>query len=179
MHLNMFGVLKSVHGVGTFVAADLRYWPLEALGHFYNFSAWQVFEVRFSIEPHIAELAAKRANAKQIADLGKEVAATSKLEGTSEQHRIHDIRFHKLLALACGNPILAALMDTVSMSTIGDEAKSSNVAEEIRMHHEIYRAIRSHNPRRARLTMEEHLQASGAICAARSTGMVIELAPAV
>jgi GntR family transcriptional repressor for pyruvate dehydrogenase complex len=175
VHLNTFGVIKSVHGVGTFVAADRRYRPLEALGEFYNFPVWQVFETRLALEPHIAALAAERATTKQIADLGEEVAVISRLEGTSEQHRIHDIRFHKLLALACGNPLLSALMDAVTASTISDDAKSPDFAEETKMHLEIYRAIRSREPRRARLVMEQHLQLSRAVRTTESSDVVAEL----
>ncbi len=179
-HLTAFGVLKSVHGVGTFVAMDLHYGPLEAISEFYNFSVWQMFETRLALEPQIAALAAKRATRRQIADLGELVACLCGAEVTPERLRVQDIRFHKMVALACGNPILSAMIDGVTAS---DDAKdrsweqSLDFAEEAEMHNSIYFAIRSRDPGRACLAMEQHLRRSRAALIPEPSDVVVEFVP--
>jgi GntR family transcriptional repressor for pyruvate dehydrogenase complex len=180
VQLTAFGVLKSVHGVGTFVAADLHYGPLEAISEFYNFPVWQMFETRLALEPQIAALAAKRATRKQIADLGEQVARLAGAEITPEQLGVHDIRFHKMVALASGNPILSAMIEGVTAS---DDAKdqsweqSLDFAEEAEMHNRIYLAIRSRDPERARLAMEQHLRRSRAALIPEASDRMVEFVP--
>ena len=180
VHLTTFGVLKSVHGVGTFVAADLHYGQLEAISEFYNFPVWQMFETRLALEPQIAALAAKRATKRQIAALGEHVACLRGLEVTPQRLRVHDIRFHRMVALACGNPILSAMVDGVSAS---DEAKdrsweqSLDFEVEAEMHDRIYLAIKSRDPERARLAMEQHLRRSRATLIPEASDIVVEFIP--
>jgi GntR family transcriptional repressor for pyruvate dehydrogenase complex len=182
VHLTASGVLKSVHGVGTFVVVDPHYGPLEAFSEFYNFPACQMFETRLALEPSVAALAAKRATRKQIADLGEEVIDICRAEGVWEQHHIHDVRFRRMVALACGNPILSALIDAV---TAGNDAKSRSreqfvdFAEETEMHRTIYRAIRSHDPGAARLAMEQHLQLSRTSLTIEAADVAAKFVPSV
>jgi len=180
VHLTTFGVLKSVHGVGTFVAADLHYGPFEAISEFYNFPVGQIFETRLALEPEIAALAAKRATRRQITDLGQQVACLCGIEVTPERLRVHDIRFHGMVALACGNPILSAMIDGVTAS---DHAKdrsweqSLDCAEEAEMHNRIYLAIKSRDPGRARMAMEQHLRRSRAAVIPEPSDAVVEFVP--
>ena len=74
---------------------------------------------------------------------------------------IHDVRFHRIIAQASGNPILAALMETIT-SALYDERRetgerSRNLKESADLHREILRAIRSRNAVEARAVMERHL----------------------
>jgi GntR family transcriptional repressor for pyruvate dehydrogenase complex len=180
VHLTTFGVLKSVHGVGTFVAVDLHYGPLEAISEFYNFPVGQIFETRLAIEPEIAALAAKRATRRQIADLGEQVACLSGVEVTPGRLCVHDIRFHGLVALACGNPILCAMIDGVTASDHARDRSGEqflNYAEEAEMHNRIYLAIRSRDPVRARMAMEQHLRRSRAALIPEPSHVVVEFVP--
>ena len=176
VRLTSFGVLKSVHGVGTFVAADLHYGSLEALSHFYNFPAWQMFEARMAIEPSIASLAAGRATKHQIAQLAEEVENASP---TPERYRLHDKRFHRMVALACGNPILSALIEAITASTTIDDVPSMDLdcGESTVMHRKIYRAIRSRDKTGARLAMEQHLHLSLVTLATHQRQAAFELVP--
>jgi GntR family transcriptional repressor for pyruvate dehydrogenase complex len=78
-----------------------------------------------------------------------------------QEYLIHDVRFHRTIARAAGNPILAALMETITANLYGYRSKTVQHAVDLKesaeMHREIYRAIRSHNPQAARQTMEQHL----------------------
>jgi GntR family transcriptional regulator, transcriptional repressor for pyruvate dehydrogenase complex len=80
------------------------------------------------------------------------------------EYLIHDVRFHRTIARAAGNPILAALMETISSNLYDTRrltvANSQDLKESAEMHREIYRAIRSHNPPQAKLSMEHHLNAA-------------------
>jgi GntR family transcriptional repressor for pyruvate dehydrogenase complex len=77
------------------------------------------------------------------------------------EYLIHDIRFHRTVARAAANPILAALMETITANLYDYRSKTVvnavDLKESAEMHREIYRAIRSHNPAQARQAMEHHL----------------------
>jgi GntR family transcriptional repressor for pyruvate dehydrogenase complex len=78
-----------------------------------------------------------------------------------QQYLIHDVRFHRTIAKASGNPILGTLMETITASLYQKRTKTVQNAVDLKesaeMHREIYRAIRSHNPAQARRSMEQHL----------------------
>ena len=99
---------------------------------------------------------------EHIAELAEEVAEMYAALEDPQEYLIHDVRFHRTIARASGNPILGTLMETITANLYGDRSKtvqnSQDLKEAAEMHREIYRAIRSHNPNHARLTMEQHLK---------------------
>ncbi len=162
--LAAMGVLKSRHGAGTFVASGppaLDSSSLTVLGALHGFLPWQMFEARLVIEANIAALAAERATGDHIAELAEEVAEMYASMDDPQEYLIHDIRFHRTIARAAGNPILGALMETISASLYDQRRftvdNSADLKESAEMHREIYRAIRSHNPQLAKHAMEQHL----------------------
>jgi GntR family transcriptional repressor for pyruvate dehydrogenase complex len=162
--LSAMGVLKSRHGAGTFVSsgpAALDSQSLTVLGSLHRFLPWQMFEARLVLEANIAALAAERATDEHIAELAEEVAEMYAALGDPHEYLVHDVRFHRTIARAAGNPILGALMETIA-SNLYDNRRLTvdnalDLKESAEMHREIYRAIRSHNPLQARRAMEEHL----------------------
>ena len=163
--LSAMGVLKSRHGAGTFVSSGppaLDSSSLTVLGALHGFLPWQMFEARLVIESNIAALAAERATDEHIAELAEEVAEMYASLEDPQEYLIHDVRFHRTIARASGNPILGTLMETITANLYGDRSKTVQNAQDLKeaaeMHREIYRAIRSHNPIHARLTMEQHLK---------------------
>ena len=162
--LAAMGVLKSRHGAGTFVATGppaLDSSSLTVLGALHGFLPWQMFEARLVIEASVAGLAAERATGDHIAELAEEVAEMYASMDDPQEYLIHDIRFHRTIAKAAGNPILGALMETITANLYDSRRatahNSSDLKESAEMHREIYRAIRSRNPEAARKTMEQHL----------------------
>jgi GntR family transcriptional regulator, transcriptional repressor for pyruvate dehydrogenase complex len=162
--LSAMGVLKSRHGAGTFVSSGppaLDSSSLSVLGALHGFLPWQMFEARLVLESNVAALAAERATDEHIAELAEEVAEMYAALTDPQEYLIHDVRFHRTVARASGNPILGALMETITANLY--EYRSKTVAnavdlkESAEMHREIYRAIRSHNPTQARVAMEQHL----------------------
>jgi GntR family transcriptional repressor for pyruvate dehydrogenase complex len=89
---------------------------------------------------------------------------------------IHDVRFHRTIARAAGNPILGALMETITANLYDYRSKTVQNAQDLKesaeMHREIYRAIRSHNPALARQTMEQHLKLASKAQAAEAEDLV-------
>lgn len=162
--LSAMGVLKSRHGAGTFVSSGppaLDSSSLNVLGALHGFLPWQMFEARLMLESSVAGLAAERASGDQIAELAEEVAEMYASIDDPQEYLIHDVRFHRTIARAAGNPILGALMETITASLYDARRitvdKAADLKESAEMHRAIYRAIRSHNPTAARHAMEQHL----------------------
>ena len=162
--LAAMGVLKSRHGAGTFVSSGppaLDSSSLSVLGVLHGFMPWQMFEARLVIESSVAALAAERASGEHIAELAEEVAEMYATIDNPHQYLIHDVRFHRTVARASGNPILGTLMETITANLYEYRSKTvvnaQDLKESAEMHREIYRAIRSHNPTQARTAMERHL----------------------
>src|ERR1700677_2501516 len=162
--LAAMGVLKSRHGAGTFVSTGppaLDSSSLSVLGALHGFLPWQMFEARLVLEASVASLAAERATDEHIAELAEEVTEMYASLDDPHEYLIHDVRFHRTVARAAGNPILATLMETITANLYEHRSKTVanavDLKEAAEMHREIYRAIRSHNPPQAKHTMEQHL----------------------
>ena len=162
--LAAMGVLKSRHGAGTFVSEGppaLDSSSLTVLGALHGFQPWQMFEARLVVESSLAALAAERANDEHIAALAEEVAEMYASLDDPQEYLVHDVRFHRTIAVAGGNPILAALMETITAALYERRRHSVSGAidlkESAEMHREIFRAIRGGKPELARQSMEKHL----------------------
>jgi GntR family transcriptional repressor for pyruvate dehydrogenase complex len=79
-----------------------------------------------------------------------------------EEYLIHDVRFHRTIAKASGNPILASLMETITSALYDGRRKTVSLTRSLRdsadVHREIYRAIRGRNSAEAQRLMERHIQ---------------------
>lgn len=164
-YLAAMGVMKIRHGVGTFVAdgpPDLGKASLSFMGALHGFQSWQMFEARIILESNLAALAAERGKDEHHAAMADEVAEMFAAMNSPSDYLIHDVLFHRLVAQASGNPILAAIMETVT-STMYDKRRKTveraiDLRESAEMHRAIYRAIRARKPMEARKLMEQHLQ---------------------
>lgn len=164
-YLAAMGVMKIRHGVGTFVAdgpPDLGKASLSFMGALHGFQSWQMFEARIILESNLAALAAERGKEEHHAALAEEVAEMFAAIENPTEYLIHDVLFHRIIAQASGNPILAAIMETVTSSMYDKRRKTVERAIDLResaeMHREIYRAVRARKPADARRLMEQHLR---------------------
>ena len=164
-YLAAMGVMKIRHGVGTFVAdgpPDLGKTSLSLIGALHGFQTWQMFEARIILESALAALAAERGKEEHHAAMAEEVAEMFATLETPVDYLIHDVLFHRIIAQASANPILAAVMETVTSSMYDKRRKTVERATDLResaeMHREIYRAIRGRRPEEARRLMEDHLR---------------------
>jgi GntR family transcriptional repressor for pyruvate dehydrogenase complex len=164
-YLAAMGVMKVRHGVGTFVAdgpAEFGKASFSLMGVLHGFQSWQMFEVRLILESNLAALAAERAKEEHHTALAEEVAEIFASIDSPSDFLIHDVLFHRILSQASGNPILAALMETITSALYDKRRKtverSTDLRESAEMHRMIYRAIRAHDPVEARKLMEQHLR---------------------
>jgi len=140
-YLAAMGVMKVRHGVGTFVAdgpPEFGKASLSLIGALHGFQSWQMFEARIILESHLSGLAAERGKEEHHTALAEEVAEMFAAISSPTDYLIHDLLFHRIISQASGNPILAAIIET--------------------MHREIFRAIRGHKAKEAHNLMEQHLR---------------------
>ena len=98
-----------------------------------------------------------------------------------QEFLIHDVRFHRAVAAASGNPVLMALVEMVS-SLVYEQRhlrveRALDLKESAEMHRRIYYAIRDRDPERARNDMAKHLdlpRASQALEELPATVKVVE-----
>lgn len=163
--LSAMGVLKSRHGSGTFVSEGPPAFDssmLHVMGSLQGYQPLQMFEARLVLEENLAGLAAQRANDQQIAMLSEEVAEMYASLDDPQEYLIHDVRFHRTLASSAANPILTALMETVTAAMYDRRRETVEYAHDLKesadMHRDIYRAVRAGDPVRAKAAMALHLQ---------------------
>jgi GntR family transcriptional repressor for pyruvate dehydrogenase complex len=164
--LSAVGILQSKQGAGTYVAArdespTLDSSPLRMLSALHGFTSDEMFEARLALEMSIAGMAAKRVTSEQMTTLAEEIAGMYASLNEPEQYLIHDMRFHQIVAAASGNRILTALMNMVATILFEYRSKTVKRAKDLKesaeQHHNIYRALRDHDPEGAEKAMHDHL----------------------
>lgn len=158
------GVLVIRHGAGTFVAdgpPTLDSEPLRVLAALHGFSAAEMFETRRTLEVRVAGLAAERATSVDHAAMADEVVSMFAELDSPQAFLVHDIRFHRAVAAASGNRILAMVVEMVSgifyeaRRQTADQGRDRRRSAE--MHRHIYQAIRRRDRAAAKTLMKEHL----------------------
>jgi GntR family transcriptional regulator, transcriptional repressor for pyruvate dehydrogenase complex len=119
-----------------------------------------MFEARRILEVSAAGMAAERATPEQLAAMAEEIADQYASMDDPQAFLVHDIRFHRSVAAASGNPIVASLVEMVSALFYDERTKTArraterNHREAAERHHLIYKAIRARKPARARRPYE-------------------------
>jgi GntR family transcriptional repressor for pyruvate dehydrogenase complex len=120
-----------------------------------------MFEARRTLEAGVAALAADRATGDDLIIISDEVTGMFASLQDPQTFLVHDIRFHRAVATASGNPILASLVEMVSAIFYELRRRTANRARDLRppaeAHWQIYQAIRAHDRARAEHLMSEHL----------------------
>ena len=162
--LQALGVILSRQGAGTFIADGpprLGGAPLSFLAALHGFTRDEMFEARRVLELGAASLAAERATMERIATLADEVSAMFASLDDPQEFLIHDVQFHKAVATASGNPVLATLIDTISGLVYETRKltveRAQDLKESAEMHRRIYRAIKAKDADKARDEMGLHL----------------------
>lgn len=119
-----------------------------------------LMEVRKPLESEIAELAAKRANDEHLRQLTRAVHDLA--SATALERRIEaDVRFHRVLSEATGNPVFVLLLETLAEFLYESRLKTlvhSGVERALAGHRAILRAVEAHDGDAARAAMQEHLR---------------------
>lgn len=114
-----------------------------------------ILETRRAIEPLVVELAATRANLRQVADLEAAWRGMAEAGEDIEAFTRADILFHRILFACSHNPVfrqIGNLIDAALRSVITVTSKHSDDhrAEAIRVHYQIVDALRLRDPVAAR-----------------------------
>ncbi len=164
--LAAMGVVRSRHGSGTYIPEGpptLGSEPLSLLAALHGFTREEMYEARRLLEVGAAGLAAERATPDQLATLADEVSNLFAALDDPLRFLVHDIKFHREVAGASGNPIIASLVEMVSAlyydrrRETAKQASDRDLREAAELHRRIYQAIRAHDVDAARTAMNEHL----------------------
>jgi GntR family transcriptional repressor for pyruvate dehydrogenase complex len=164
--LAALGVVRSRRGSGTYIPSGPPTLGAEALSFLaalHKFTVDDVYEVRRILEVGAAGLAAERATPEQLAGLADDVAGLFASLADPRLFFAHDINFHRGVAAASHNPIVASLVEMVSAlhfeqrRATAERAADRDLRDAADAHRQIYHAVRAHDVERARRTMNEHL----------------------
>jgi DNA-binding FadR family transcriptional regulator len=168
--LSMMGVLETRQGDGTYVTAldpSLLLAPMGFVVDLQDHSgARHLHAVRRMLETHAAGLAATRISDEALAAADELLRRTKSelTDGVPDHEALidNDIAFHRVIAQAAGNPVLAALIEALGGRTTRDRlwrSISQEGADEATHdeHRAILDALAGRDPDRARIRMAVHL----------------------
>jgi GntR family transcriptional repressor for pyruvate dehydrogenase complex len=164
--LAALGVVRSRRGAGTYIPEGPPTLGVEAFSFFaalHKVTVDDVFEARRILEVGAAGVAAERATPEQLATLADEVASLFASLDDRQVFLVHDINFHRGIAVASGNPIVASLVEMVAgvfyerRRITAERAADRNLRDAADAHRHIYQAIRARDAERARRLMSDHL----------------------
>ncbi|MBK0419585.1 FadR family transcriptional regulator [Leucobacter sp. CSA1] len=157
------GVLESRQGAGVFVTALEVVDDWDAVLRRAGIAA--VIEARIAIESEAAALAAERRPPQALRAIRRELAERLRHRESTEGHVDADMRFHRAVIAASGNPVLLELFDAfvprlrramIDMLRLGrhlDEAADGSA------HAELVEAIAARDAEEARRLSRTHLDA--------------------
>lgn len=176
--LAAMGVTESRHGSGTYITSGpprLGSEPLSFLAALHGVTREKIYEARRVLEVGAAGLAAERATPVDQAAIAEEVASLFASMDDPQAFLVHDIRFHRAVAAACDNPIIASLVEMVSAlyyeqrRQTAARATDRNLHDAAQLHRRIYQAICARDSELAKRLMNEHLLHSSAFQAEEAT----------
>ena len=174
--LSYLGVLETRQGAGTYVTAldpALLLAPVSFLADLQRpGGSPALHEVRRLLETEAAALAARHAGPQALAAAQEALAAAQEaLDAVSGPGEVDpqafveaDVRFHRAVAQASGNPVLAALVQAFAGPTVRARVRRATgeegaLARTVQEHRAVLEALRAGDPDRARLRMGAHLLA--------------------
>jgi GntR family transcriptional repressor for pyruvate dehydrogenase complex len=112
-------------------------------------------EVRQALEPLVARLAAERADDEDARALDEAIQG---MRGAPDHEawRVAHLDFHRLLARATHNVILAKMWALIQ-TFLKDSPMVTGTPSRPQVHDELYAAIAAHDPDRAAMAMDRHL----------------------
>ena len=165
--LAAMGVVEARHGSGTYIPGGppkLDSQPLSFLAALHGFTRDEMFETRRVLEASAAGMAAERATGEHLAAIAEEVASLFASMDDPQLFLVHDMQFHRAVAVASRNPIIASLIEMVSTlffehrRPTAARATDRNLRDAANMHRRIYLAIRERDANQARTLMDDHLR---------------------
>jgi DNA-binding FadR family transcriptional regulator len=167
--LSLMGVLETRQGDGTYVTKldpSMLLAPMGFVVDLHEGAGTHLHAVRRVLETEAAAHAAQRIGAEELAAAAELLRHNEdELARSEPNHETvieNDIAFHRIVAEASGNPVLAALIDALGGRTMRDRLRrsiSQPGADETahREHLSILAALTARDPDRARTWMSAHL----------------------
>lgn len=165
--LQSMGLVDIQRGRGTFVGStDSLASCVQMLRTALTISPRELLsyaELRSAIEVQAARLAAERATAEQVLELESLLAELNSEEGPYAELLETDFRFHRKLIDIAGNELMSNLMEVIYEFVMAQMAQTTPSPQDNtfgrRLHQEIVRAVKTHDPDAAEQAMREHMQA--------------------
>lgn len=163
------GLVKSHNGAGNFVTrpkADNLSDVIERMIILDNIDYRQIYDTRIVLETSACREAAARITDKELAKLERLLKKLENKDLPVPERRAEDFNFHIVIAKACGNNLLAVLIQALrniiegSMFLKRDIEHWDSVDEAIRFHRRILDALTAHDADEAESAMYEHLYVS-------------------
>ena len=113
--------------------------------------------VRLMIEPSITELAAIKSTPEDIAKLMESWEILTESRGDPQRHFIADSAFHELLAEATHNVVIMKLFPIIQegIHNFMTQTDYTHTEEIRRLHHDVLKAVVTHDAAKARESMEK------------------------
>jgi GntR family transcriptional repressor for pyruvate dehydrogenase complex len=169
-HLKSLGLVETRRGVGTTVlrATTIEARPAERINPTTVEDILHVLELRLTLEPAAAELAALRHDEEDRRALQERHAAFIRAHAERSQARMEDYEFHYVIARATKNPFFTQFYEQLSQSVIPrakllsidiNPVAAERYIERVQQEHTyILEAILSRDGEAARETMYQHLK---------------------
>jgi GntR family transcriptional regulator, transcriptional repressor for pyruvate dehydrogenase complex len=157
------GIIRIEHGRGMFVASGLtaQTEPWASLQDVGTGSVLALCEARRILEPELAAFAAERGSAADLQAISIQAQEMERLAAAGVDYSEPDIQFHRQIALAAHNPVLARMMESVHDLLMESRkltsAEPEMTARAVSYHLLIADAICARNALQARLVMLAHV----------------------
>jgi len=161
-HLGLLVIMRGARG-GAFVAeaksASITA-SLSTMLRLTDTSVNDLTEARVLLEPDLARMAAKRATQDDINQIAALMAEQERaLKSRSPHH--YDLKFHRLVARAAKNPVLALVMNSVAdliVEVISSLKLNLDVHKHVnQFHRQVFLAIKNHDEDKAYHLMFRHV----------------------
>lgn len=163
--LSMIRILDVRQGDGTYVSSLASDSLVEAMSFIVDFhrdaSVLELLEVRRALEPAATARAALLIDQEHL-DLLGEILERATLDSSVDELVAADLEFHRAIALACGNQMLASLVESLSAPTQRARiwrgmTQVGAVEATLREHRAIYNAVSRHDAQMASVWATVHV----------------------
>ena len=161
--LNLFGILRSHRGDGTYVqhsSSGLLAKAIHLCLLLEEVSFLDLLDTRIAIEPVLAAMAADKAGRNDLELMRREVRGMATSQGDLDRYVGHEIAFHNQIMQAADSPVLRSVLEALAGPLL--EARRTVTGartnrQNVRLHARILEAIEAGDAAAARQRMLDHL----------------------
>ncbi len=161
-HYVSLGMLKSVHGKGTFVCCnDLSSFGSGNLPRQLLEIMLPIIEFRYMLEPEICYHATLNSDSELIKELKANLSNMGESVDNVKDFSYFDMNFHLELAKSTNNAYAYSVLTDIfikNMPAFYQLSQSLGSCNGLYYHAQILDAVKENDPKKARLLMKEHLE---------------------